>query len=121
LEEADVLADRIAIINHGKIAIEGTPQALKARVGGEAINVTFADTATVERAQAEIAVITDRVQIDRHTLRLYLAHAAEAVPSVVSCLEARGLRPQSLTLSQPTLDDVFLQVTGERYDNEVAA
>ncbi|CAA9294006.1 MAG: Efflux ABC transporter, ATP-binding protein [uncultured Chloroflexia bacterium] len=121
LEEADELADRVAIINHGKIAVEGTPEALKARVGNESINVTFADDATVAQAQTEIGGIADRVQIDRQTLRLYLPRAAEVVPAVVSQLQARGLQPRSLTLSRPSLDDVFLQVTGERYANEVAA
>jgi len=121
LEEADELADRIAIINHGKIAVEGTPEALKARVGNESINVTFADDATVAQARTEIAGMADRVQIDRQTLRLYLPRAAEVVPAVVSRLQARGLEPRSLTLSRPSLDDVFLQVTGERYADEVAA
>ena len=121
LEEADELAGRIAIINHGQIQVEGTPAALKAKVGGESINVTFADTAMAEQAQSEIAELAERVQIDRQTLRLYLSHAAEAVPAVVSRLDARGLRPQSLTLSQPSLDDVFLQVTGERYETKQAA
>lgn len=65
--------------------------------------------------------MADRAQIDRRTLRLYLSGAAEAVPGVVSRLDAHGMRPVSLTLSRPTLDDVFLQVTGERYENEAAA
>jgi ABC-2 type transport system ATP-binding protein len=118
LEEADELADRIAIINHGRIVAEGTPEALKARIGGESINVTFADAQMAERARAQIGAIADRVQIDRQTLRLYLTGAAAVVPEVVSRLEAESLRPQSLTLSRPTLDDVFLQVTGQRYVDE---
>lgn len=120
LEEADELADRIAIINRGVIAVEGTPEALKAQIGGESINVTFADDATVAQAQIELTPLADHTQIDRQTLRLYLTHAAEAVPTVVSRLEAQGLRAQSLTLSRPTLDDVFLSVTGQRYENEPA-
>ncbi len=119
LEEVDELADRIAIINQGKIAIEGTPDALKVSIGGESINVTFSNGEIAQQAQTEIAEIADHAQIDRQTLRLYLSHAAQAVPTVVSRLEARGLRAQSLTLSQPSLDDVFLQVTGERFEGEV--
>ena len=115
LEEADVLADRVAIINHGTIVAEGTPEDLKARVGGESINVTFDDDASAQRARSEIAAVGDRVQIDRQTVRLYLTGASEAVPAVVSRLDRQGLRPRSLTLTRPTLDDVFLQVTGERY------
>jgi len=121
LEEADELADRVAIINHGRLAVEGTPEALKAGVGGEAIEVTFADGAAAEGARAALGDLAGRAQLDGQTLRLYLAGAAEAVPAVVSRLEARGLRPRALTLSRPTLDDVFLQVTGERYADEPAA
>ncbi len=121
LEEADELADRVAIINHGRIAVEGTPEALKAGVGGEAIEVTFADGAAAEGARAALGDLAGRAQLDGQTLRLYLAGAAEAVPAVVGRLEARGLRPRALTLSRPTLDDVFLQVTGERYADEPAA
>ncbi len=120
LEEADELADQIAIINRGKIAVEGTPQALKAGIGGESINLTFSDEATAHQAQQEIASMADSAQIDRQTLRLYLSHAAQAVPTVVGQLEAHNLHAQSLTLSQPTLDDVFLQVTGQRYESETA-
>lgn len=116
LEEADELADHIAIINGGKIVIEGTPAALKASVGSESINVTFANPDTIPQAQIALATMADRVQVDRQTVRLYLSQAAEVVPAVVSRLEACGLHPQSLTLSQPTLDDVFLQVTGEQYE-----
>ena len=121
LEEADELADRVAIINHAVVAVEGTPEALKAHVGGESINVTFADAETAVRAQMEIGGMAERAQIDRQMLRLYLPRAAEVVPSVVSRLDAGGLRPVSLGLSRPTLDDVFLQVTGERYADDVAA
>ncbi|HZG68208.1 MAG TPA: ATP-binding cassette domain-containing protein, partial [Herpetosiphonaceae bacterium] len=115
LEEADVLADRVAIINHGIIVADGTPEELKARVGGESINVTFDDDASAQHARGEIATFGHRVQIDRQTVRLYLTGASEAVPGVVSRLDRQGLRPRSLTLTRPTLDDVFLQVTGERY------
>ena len=121
LEEADELANRIAIINHGKIQVEGAPEALKAQVGGESINLAFGDDETVQKAKTEIEDMAEHVQVDQHTLRLYLSPAAQVVPAVISRLEARGLRPQSLTLSRPTLDDVFLQVTGERYENKPAA
>lgn len=120
LEEADELADRIAIIDKGGIAVEGEPQALKAALGAEAINVTFATVDDVRRAEAEVGDMADRAQIDRNTLRLYLKGAAGAVPSVMNRLASVGLNPSSLTLSQPTLDDVFLQVTGQRFEEEPA-
>ncbi|MCA9911907.1 MAG: DUF4162 domain-containing protein, partial [Anaerolineae bacterium] len=118
LEEADELADRIAIIDRGEIAAEGKPDELKAQVGGEAINVTFSTMDAVNQARSELSDMAERVQIDRTTLRLYLKKSAAAVPVVVNRLQSAGIEMESLTLTQPTLDDVFLQVTGQRYDAE---
>jgi len=115
LEEADELADRVAIINRGKIAVEGKPADLKAGLGGESINVTFIDIDSAKRAADFLNGIAARVQIDRATVRLYLQGAASAVATVVGKLNDAMLPPVSLTLTQPTLDDVFLQVTGQRF------
>jgi ABC-2 type transport system ATP-binding protein len=117
LEEADELADRIAIIDRGQIAAEGKPEDLKAALGGESINVAFKDRETAVQAEALLADMVDRTQIDRQTLRLYLSRAAEVIPAVVNQLNQAGLEIVSLTLTQPTLDDVFLQVTGQRFEN----
>lgn len=116
LEEADELADRIAIINRGKIAVEGLPEELKSGLGAESINVTFRDVEQTETAREAVADLFERVQIDRKTVRLYRNKAAEVVPAVVNRLSDRGLDPVALTLTQPTLDDVFLQVTGQAYE-----
>lgn len=126
LEEADELADRIAIIVKGKIAAEGQPEALKKAVGNESINVTFKDAETAELAKTELADMFDRVQIDRRTVRLYKNGAAQVVPAVVNRLSEHNLNATALTLTQPTLDDVFLQVTGQTLtvdpeDTETAA
>ncbi|MDZ4669721.1 MAG: ATP-binding cassette domain-containing protein [Phototrophicales bacterium] len=118
LEEADELSDRIAIINAGKIAVEGQPAELKAGLGAESINVTFSDLPTAELARSALVDMVDRAQIDRKTLRLYLQKAAYAIPNVVNKLNELNLQPLSLTLTQPTLDDVFLQVTGQRFVDE---
>jgi ABC-2 type transport system ATP-binding protein len=115
LEEADELADHIAIIDRGKIAAQGSPAKLKAGLGSESINLAFDEPQLAERAGAELGTMADRVQTDRETLRLYMSRAAEQVPAVVDQLKKAGLNPISLTLTQPTLDDVFLQVTGQRY------
>lgn len=123
LEEADSLANRVAIIDAGKIAVEGTPEGLKSELGGESINLSFQDDSTVEKAKQELEPLTqdfsiERIQKDRLVLRLYLRHAAAAVPGVINHLESRQLRPNMLTLTQPTLDDVFLKVTGHRYEQD---
>jgi ABC-2 type transport system ATP-binding protein len=118
LEEADELADRISIIVGGQIAIEGRPEELKAAVGNESINVTFKDHAAAEEARDLLADMFDRTQVDRRTLRLYKTGAAEVVPAVVNRLSSANLPPSALTLTQPTLDDVFLQVTGQTMDQD---
>jgi ABC-2 type transport system ATP-binding protein len=121
LEEADELADNIAIIVDGKIAIEGTPAKLKAAMGEESINLVFETTELAEKGKAVVESMGERTQLDRDTVRLYLSQAAESIPTVVSQLQGAGLAPISLTLTQPTLDDVFLQVTGQRLIASVAA
>jgi ABC-2 type transport system ATP-binding protein len=114
LEEADALAQRVAIMSVGRIVAEGAPEALKAALGGEAIVLEFADTAGAERAAARLAPFAQRLQRDHQALRLYLADAAGAIPAVVAALNELDLPPQRLTLSRPSLDDVFLQATGEK-------
>lgn len=118
LEEADVLADRIAIIKQGQIAVEGAPAELKSALGTESINVTFRETAEADKAAAHLADMGGRTKTDRKVLRLYLPQAAAAVPAVMNRLQQNGLEPISLTLTQPTLDDVFLQVTGQRFEED---
>jgi ABC-2 type transport system ATP-binding protein len=115
LEEADALAGRIAIINRGRIAAEGSPEALKAALGSESITISFAEKVAAQRAQDILAPQAQRAQLDRQTLHLYLPDAARAVPRFTGALEQAGIRPIALTLAQPTLDDVFLHVTGLRF------
>jgi ABC-2 type transport system ATP-binding protein len=114
LEEADELADQIAIIVGGRIVSEGSPAKLKAAMGEESINLVFDTPELAEKGRATLAPMGDRVQLDRDMVRLYLSKAAGAIPGVVNRLQENGLAPISLTLTQPTLDDVFLQVTGQR-------
>ena len=118
LEEADELAGRVAIISAGEIAAEGAPEMLKAELGGSSINLKFAAENAAERAQKVLEPIAENAVLDQKVLRLYLPNAAEAVARVVTQLNDNGLAPQSLTLTQPSLDDVFLQVTGQRFENE---
>ncbi len=114
LEEADELADMVAIIMAGKIVAEGSPAKLKAAMGEESINLAFETPELAEKGRLLLEPMGDRIQLDRDTVRLYLSKAAGAIPTVVNRLQNGGLAPVSLTLTQPTLDDVFLQVTGQR-------
>jgi ABC-2 type transport system ATP-binding protein len=114
LEEADELADTVAIIVDGKIATEGPPAELKASMGEESINLVFETPDLAEKGQSALEQMGKRIQLDRDTVRLYLSKAAGSIPLVINTLQNAGVSPVSLTLTQPTLDDVFLQVTGQR-------
>lgn len=114
LEEADELADIVAIIDRGQIVTQGSPAQLKAGVGNESINLAFANRDQVTTAGSLLADMADNIQADRDVLRLYTSQAAEKIPAVINRLQQASLNPVSLTLTQPTLDDVFLQVTGQR-------
>ena len=111
LEEADVLADRVGIIDHGKIVAEGTPAALKAEVGRPTLEAIPSEPADRERAAAILARFGDPCASTKGVavrMRLDGTDLAE----VVRALDAAGLKVENLQLHQPTLDDVFLAKTG---------
>jgi ABC-2 type transport system ATP-binding protein len=120
LEEVDELADELAIINHGKIVKAGTPKALKAELGNESVNINFKSEDALAHGQETLSGMAEKMHSEQHTLRLYMPNAATAVASVVGRLQAAGIEMESLTLTQPTLDDVFLAVTGQRLTVEEA-
>lgn len=113
LEEADELADTIAIINQGRIVAEGSPAKLKAGLGSESINLVFDAPAQAAQALQVLNGFSEDARVDRDVLRIYAEKAAEKIPAVLNQLKAAELEPLSLTLTQPTLDDVFLQYTGQ--------
>jgi ABC-2 type transport system ATP-binding protein len=116
MEEAEELAERVVILYGGRIAAEGSPARLKASVGSESLNLLFETRELAEKAMAELTAVGDRVQLDRDVVRLYAGRAAEAIPTVLNRLRQAEIPSISLTLTQPTLDDVFLQVTGRRLE-----
>jgi ABC-2 type transport system ATP-binding protein len=121
LEEADRLADQVAIINRGRIVASGTPAELKRRVGDEVVELQFGSCEDAERAYAALAAAAPNRQTSKRQLRLYFGRAAENVPAIVRALDAAGIRLQGMTIEQPSLDDVFLRVTGEELEHEVDA
>jgi ABC-2 type transport system ATP-binding protein len=110
LEEADVLADRVGIIDHGRIVAEGTPDALKAEVGRPTVEATPADPAEAGRAGEILARFGDACSSPRGVAVLMRPDANLA--DVVRALDAAGLEVAHLELHQPSLDDVFLAKTG---------
>lgn len=121
LEEADRLASRIAVIDQGRVIAEGTPAELKARVGGEALELAVVDPADLERAR-EIAasVASDDVFVDRERRRVRAAvsDGAMALSQVAAALSREQIATEDLGLHRPTLDEVFLALTGRPVDEE---
>jgi ABC-2 type transport system ATP-binding protein len=115
LEEAEQLADRIVVIDGGRLIAEGTAQELKATLGATVVEVRFADVATTARARAHLAGFgPSEILDDSRTLAVNVSDPGRAVLEVVRSLDASDLVPESLVVREPTLDDVFLQLTGHR-------
>jgi ABC-2 type transport system ATP-binding protein len=111
LEEADVLADRVGIIDHGRIVAEGTPAALKAEVGRPTIEAIPAEPAELDRAAEVLARFGELVPCT-DGVAVRLRGGESDLADVVRALDAEGLKVEHLQLHQPSLDDVFLAKTG---------
>lgn len=114
LDEADALCDRVFIIDHGVIVADGTPDELKRRVSGDVVTLAVADRAA-GRARELLGrqpAVKEATAAEDGTLRLTVFHGAEALPALLRILDDEGITLQSINLSRPTLDDVFLTVTG---------
>jgi ABC-2 type transport system ATP-binding protein len=116
LEEADRLASQLAIVDRGRIVARGTPDELKAELEGDAVQVelTGDDGGTAQQALERVSGLGD-VLIDGRTLHARAANGAAAIPAVLAALEAVGVRAASVTLSRPSLDDVYLRHAGRAY------
>ena len=114
LEEADVLADRVGIIDAGRLVAEGRPGDLKAQIGRPSVEVTPADPHERERVQDVLRRFGPPAAGAPGSARVQLEHGAEALADVVRALDEAGLRVRNLELHQPSLADVFLSKTGRR-------
>ena len=113
LEEADQLAGRVGIIDHGRMAAEGTPAALKAQLGPPRLELVLADGPS-ERAREAVAPFGDVLPGTDGTLVVALRRGRGEVASVVRALDDAGLLVESLDVAEPSLDDVFAARTGPR-------
>ncbi|WP_088317783.1 ATP-binding cassette domain-containing protein [Kineosporia sp. R_H_3] len=117
LDEADRLADEVVVMDEGRVIAAGTPAALKARVGGERLEVVVRDAADLAAATAALAEVCDgppEVDADAGRVGGDVARPVAALGRVLSTLTAAGVEPTDIGLRRPTLDDVFLRITGHR-------
>jgi ABC-2 type transport system ATP-binding protein len=115
LEEADQLADAIAVIDSGQVIAEGSPDRLKSMIGGDRVDVVLRRIEDLAEAAEVIAGVTGgRPEVDRDArrVRALVADRSGALVRVVRALDAAGLETEDVALRRPTLDEVFLQLTG---------
>jgi ABC-2 type transport system ATP-binding protein len=113
LEEADRLADRIAVIDNGEVIAEGTPSQLKSGLGTTVIEVGFDDAGDAARAARVIESVGEgRASVSGTTLDLTVDDGARALVRVLRAVDGAGLSPDTVVVREPSLDDVFLSLTG---------
>jgi ABC-2 type transport system ATP-binding protein len=116
LEEADSLADRIGIIDHGKIVAEGTPAQLKAEIGSPSVEVAPCDSDTLDALTDVLARFGTPQRNGRGSVTVQLPGGEAQLAEIVRALDGIHLRVESLQLHQPSLDDVFLAKTGRKLE-----
>jgi ABC-2 type transport system ATP-binding protein len=123
LDEADRLAERLAIVDQGRVVVEGTPEDLKAELRGDSIEIDLAaDESGANPTEAMVRLAIEKVSgvrdinLDGVSLHARADRGATAVPALLAALEAHGARVASVKVSRPSLDDVYLRYTGRTFE-----
>jgi ABC-2 type transport system ATP-binding protein len=120
LEEADRLARNIVVVDHGRVIAEGSPAELKANLGTSVVSITLSDPEAVERATALVASLSDKeAHIDHNVVELTVENGPRVGAEVLRTLDAAGVPIAGLALREPSLDDVFLSLTGHKSEVEI--
>jgi ABC-2 type transport system ATP-binding protein len=117
LEEADQLARRLAIVDRGKLVVEGAPDQLKGELLGDAIHIEFANAEAENNVRGALNMLDglSEIVVDGHSLHARAAQGATAVPGMLAALESNGMKVASVKVARPSLDDVYLHYTGRTF------
>jgi daunorubicin resistance ABC transporter ATP-binding subunit len=122
LEEADRLADYIVVVDHGKVIAEGTSAHLKSRIGGTVIEIGLPDPGAARRAQGFVANYSvGPPELNGSEVRFEVPDGARILVEALRTLDGEGLAPAEISVREPSLDDVFLRLTGRRIEPEEAS
>jgi ABC-2 type transport system ATP-binding protein len=123
LDEADRLADQLAIVDTGRIVAQGTPEALKSELRGDAIQVELAPASSTGQVQEALRSLPglSEVTLEGAIVRARAEHGASAIPAVLNALDSEGISVASVTLARPSLDDVYLRYAGRSYQDDANA
>ncbi|MFD1017936.1 ABC transporter ATP-binding protein [Thalassobacillus hwangdonensis] len=115
LEEADALADRISIINDGEIVATGTPKELKSQIGSDLISITFPSEENLHQSKEILQQDMSEADIIEtgNSLNIYAQDGTRKMVDVIRMLDQAGLEIETINLSSPTLDDIFLKLTSK--------
>jgi ABC-2 type transport system ATP-binding protein len=122
LDEADALCDRILVIDHGTLVASDTPEALKQQVSGDLVELILADRSTVARAATALAALVpgSRADVDGLTVSMRVPRAGRELAGLLRALDKDKIALDSIEVRRPTLDDVFLTLTGRSLREEAA-
>jgi ABC-2 type transport system ATP-binding protein len=123
LEEADRLAERVAIVSRGEVVVEGKPEELKANLRGELVTVEIVGVDGRMEAAAQVVLKIDgatEVAFEGSQVRARVPNGAKAIPTILSALDEQGFPVSSVTTARPSLDDVYLHYTGRDFSAEDA-
>jgi ABC-2 type transport system ATP-binding protein len=119
LEEADRLAERVAIVSQGRVVAEGTPDDLKRGLEGESITVELPEAnGRLANAERVIVQIAGNAVVDGQQVRARVPNGAQAIPTILGALDDAGVAVASVTTARPSLDDVYLHYTGRAFSEE---